>query len=175
MKKYLLFGSLALTLLATGCQVNTGAGANTEETGQQEQTGVDVSTEQQTGDSQFGSLEERISYLEGKLRTVYFDYDKFDIRSDMIDVINANSDIVSNEASDLELRLEGNTDEWGSGSYNFALGTKRAVAVRDALKNKGIQQMQVHSYGETNPVCTEKTQDCWANNRRVEFKLLPKE
>jgi len=29
------------------------------------------------------------------------------------------------------------------------------------------------SYGESNPVCSDKTKDCWAQNRRVDFKLLP--
>lgn len=168
MKKYLLLGSIAMALLATGCETTAGAGANVTETG-----GMDANAT--TGTSQFNTIEERIAYLEGRLQSVYFDYDKFDIRADMIDVVNANSQIINNEASDLELRLEGNTDEWGSGSYNFALGTKRAVSVRDALRNGGIQNAQVHSYGETNPVCSEKTQECWAQNRRVEFKLLPKQ
>ncbi|MDE7316374.1 MAG: OmpA family protein [Helicobacter sp.] len=166
MKKYLLLGSIAMALLATGCEVTEGAGANTTETTQPVQGAVDP--------SQFNTLEERIAYLQDKLQHIRFDYDKFDIRSDMVDVLNANTEILKNEASDLDVRLEGNTDEWGSGSYNFALGTKRAVAVRDALRRNGIRTKQVHSYGETNPICSEKTQECWEQNRRVEFKLLPK-
>jgi peptidoglycan-associated lipoprotein len=27
------------------------------------------------------------------------------------------------------------------------------------------------SLGEGNPACLEKTQECWAKNRRVDFKL----
>ena len=166
MKKYLLLGSIAMALLATGCEVTEGAGANTTETTQPAQGKTDP--------SQFNTLEERIAYLQDKLQHLRFDYDRFDIRADMVDVLNANSEIIKNEASDLDVRLEGNTDEWGSGSYNFALGTKRAVAVRDALRRSGIRTKQVHSYGETNPICSEKTQECWEQNRRVEFKLLPK-
>lgn len=166
MKKYLLLGSIAMALLATGCEVTEGAGANTTETTKPAQTATDP--------SQFNTLEERIAYLQDRLKHIRFDYDKFDIRPDMVEVLNANSEIIKNEASDLDVRLEGNTDEWGSGSYNFALGTKRAVAVRDALRRGGIRTKQVHSYGETNPICSEKTQECWEQNRRVEFKLLPK-
>ncbi len=33
--------------------------------------------------------------------------------------------------------------------------------------------MVMVSYGESNPVCTEHTRECWAKNRRVEFELLP--
>lgn len=166
MKKYLLLGSIAMALLATGCEVTEGAGANTTETTQPAQGTTDP--------TQFNTLEERIAYLQDRLQHIRFDYDKFDIRADMVEVLNANTEILKNEASDLDVRLEGNTDEWGSGSYNFALGTKRAVAVRDALRRNGIRTKQVHSYGETNPICTEKTQECWEQNRRVEFKLLPK-
>lgn len=164
MKKYLLLSSIAMALLATGCEVTEGAGANTTETGKSD---IEAET-----NLHFNTIEERIAYLQGRLQNIQFDYDRFDIRPDMIDVLNANSAILTNEASDLDVRLEGNTDEWGSGSYNFALGTKRAVAVRDALRRSGIQTKQVHSYGETNPICTDKTQECWAQNRRVEFKLL---
>ncbi|MDE6979195.1 MAG: OmpA family protein [Helicobacter sp.] len=167
MKKYLLLGSIAMALLATGCEVTEGAGANTTETTQP--------TQGTTDPSQFNTLEERIAYLQDRLQHIRFDYDRFDIRADMVEVLNANTEILKNEASDFDVRLEGNTDEWGSGSYNFALGTKRAVAVRDALRRNGIRTKQVHSYGETNPICTEKTQECWEQNRRVEFKLLPKQ
>ncbi|MFZ2891352.1 MAG: peptidoglycan-associated lipoprotein, partial [Sulfuricurvum sp.] len=27
------------------------------------------------------------------------------------------------------------------------------------------------SFGESNPVCLNKTQECWEKNRRVDFKL----
>jgi len=71
------------------------------------------------------------------------------------------------------IKVEGNCDEFGSDEYNFALGLKRANAVKAALVNGGVNAdtISMTSLGESNPICLEKTQECWAKNRRVDFKL----
>ena len=73
------------------------------------------------------------------------------------------------------IKLEGNCDEWGSDEYNYALGLRRANAVKAAMTAQGVSadRITMVSYGESNPVCTDKTKECWAHNRRVDFKLLP--
>jgi peptidoglycan-associated lipoprotein len=78
-------------------------------------------------------------------------------------------------AKSLNVKLEGNCDEWGSDEYNFALGLKRAEAVKKVLVADGIDASRISmvSYGKSNPVCTDHTKACWAKNRRVNFKLLP--
>lgn len=100
---------------------------------------------------------------------VYFDYDKFDIREDMMASVKGNAALLKNKT----FKLEGNCDEFGSDEYNFALGLKRANAVKAALVNEGIKadSISMVSLGEGNPACAEKTQECWAKNRRVEVKL----
>ncbi|MFA6756952.1 MAG: OmpA family protein, partial [Sulfurospirillaceae bacterium] len=79
------------------------------------------------------------------------------------------------EAVNLSIKVEGNCDEWGTDEYNYALGLKRAKSVKDALIAEGVpsDRIMVVSYGESNPVCSESNKDCWAKNRRAEFKLLP--
>ncbi|MBV5334989.1 MAG: OmpA family protein [Sulfuricurvum sp.] len=101
--------------------------------------------------------------------SILFDYDKFDIRADMQENVKTNSALVKNKT----FKLEGNCDEFGSDEYNFALGLKRANAVKSALVNEGISadSISMTSLGEGNPVCLEKTQECWAKNRRVDLKL----
>ena len=103
------------------------------------------------------------------ITSILFDYDKFDIRDDMQENIKTNSALVKNKT----FKLEGNCDEFGSDEYNFALGLKRANAVKAALVNEGISadSISMTSLGEGNPVCLEKTQECWAKNRRVDLKL----
>ncbi|MDO8453388.1 MAG: OmpA family protein [Sulfurimonas sp.] len=121
------------------------------------------------------SSEGRIAGIEKKLSTIYFDFDKFNIRADQQTNLTSDASVIKTEASDLTIKLEGNCDEWGSDEYNFALGLKRATTVKDALIASGADASKVTmvSYGESNAVCTEKTKDCWAKNRRVDFKVLP--
>lgn len=106
---------------------------------------------------------------DGALVSILFDYDKFEIREDMQQPMNQNSGLVKGK----NVKLEGNCDEFGSDEYNFALGLKRATAIKNALVNSGMNpdSITMVSFGESNPVCLEKTQECWAKNRRVDFKL----
>ena len=121
------------------------------------------------------SNEMTMASIEGKLASIYFDFDKFNIRTDMKDTLTQDAQIAKESASKFTVKLEGNCDEWGSDEYNFALGLKRADAVKKALVAQGIDASRISmvSYGESNPVCTDKTQECWAKNRRVNFKILP--
>ncbi len=91
----------------------------------------------------------------------------------MQNVVSTNANIFNTEVSGVSIIVEGNCDEWGTDEYNQALGLKRAKAVKEALIAKGVNadRIAVKSYGETNPVCTEKTKACDAQNRRAEFKL----
>ncbi len=109
------------------------------------------------------------STADAQIVNVYFDYDKFDIREDMMGSVKGNAGLLKNKS----FKLEGNCDEFGSDEYNFALGLKRANAVKTALVNEGVNadSISMVSLGEGNPACMEKTQECWAKNRRVEVKL----
>ena len=125
------------------------------------------------GRDNFANINDRIDNLNNTLNKVYFDFDKFNIRTDMQPVVKNNSDIFNNEVAGVSITVEGNCDEWGTDEYNQALGLKRAKAVKQALISNGVSadRISIKSYGETNPVCTEKTKACDALNRRAEFKL----
>jgi len=103
--------------------------------------------------------------------SVYFDFDKFNIRPDMQSVIDSASQELS--GGDYQIVIEGNTDEFGTDEYNYALGTKRAISTRDALVVKGVKRanIRVVSFGESKPVCTNKTKQCYQQNRRADIKI----
>ncbi len=112
------------------------------------------------------------------LDSIHFGFDKYNLTATMRDVATKNStsiNQVSNAYSNVKIKLEGNCDEWGTDEYNYALGLKRAKVTKDALIADGVSadKIMLVSYGESNPVCTDKNVNCWKMNRRVDYRLLP--
>jgi len=183
MKSIVLSGVVAALLVFSGCSSKEVAvDTNKAETIQpvaQEVAPVETETvaaEDSMVNSETTNVSKMsMSDIEAKLSTVYFAFDKYDITPAMQEKIDAAAELGKTAAADYNVKLEGNCDEWGSDEYNFALGLKRADAVKKAFVAEGIDAKRISlvSYGESNPVCTDKTQACWSKNRRVDFKLLP--
>nr|WP_299214992.1 OmpA family protein [uncultured Allomuricauda sp.] len=79
------------------------------------------------------------------------------------------------QAEDTKLNLEGHTDDQGSSETNYDLSQKRAQAVVNFLRRKGIPQSRVQSVigkGEDEPIATNNTNIGRAKNRRVVITLL---
>ena len=112
------------------------------------------------------------------LDSIHFAFDKYSLSTDMRDVATTNATTITNVTDSydsLKIKLEGNCDEWGTDEYNYALGIKRAKVTKDALVADGVDanRIMLVSFGESNPVCTDKNVDCWKMNRRVDYRLLP--
>ena len=73
--------------------------------------------------------------------------------------------------SNLKVIVEGHTDEAGSKEYNFALGDRRAGAVKSFLIDQGIQSscLVAVSYGNEQPIDTSSMETARSKNRRVHF------
>jgi peptidoglycan-associated lipoprotein len=108
--------------------------------------------------------------LISKERSVYFDYDKFDVKSSQAAVVERHGKYLASKAP-LAIRVEGNADERGGREYNLALGQKRADAVVRALKVYGVSDKQVEavSFGKEKPRATGHDEASWAENRRVDL------
>ncbi len=173
MKNSILSLAAVSVLIFSGCsQKNPEIDASMNDSMVQE---VDTPTSVISGDN-FGTTSELISNLKSQLSPVYFGFDKFDIRPDMRNTIaNDASVLKSPNAAKLTIKLEGNCDEFGTDEYNMALGLKRAQSVKKALVMQGVSESKIKtiSYGKNNPVCSNKTNQCWSKNRRVDFDLLP--
>jgi peptidoglycan-associated lipoprotein len=72
------------------------------------------------------------------------------------------------------IKIEGNCDEFGTDEYNYALGLKRAKVVKESLASQGVEysRMVLISYGESSPVCTNMSDECYQRNRRVDLRLV---
>jgi len=103
-------------------------------------------------------------------RTIYFDYDSSEIRSDFQESILAHGQYLA-EHPDASITLEGHSDERGSREYNIGLGERRAQAVRRLLLFQGAadKQVMVVSYGEEKPVLEGHDEASYSKNRRVEI------
>jgi peptidoglycan-associated lipoprotein len=108
------------------------------------------------------------------VQTIYFDFDKSDIRQDQISRLEANAAWLK-EHRGLNFTIEGNCDERGSEKYNQALGNLRANRVKEFLIKEGIDASRIRtiSYGGQRPVCYQATEDCYQKNRRVSFAPIP--
>lgn len=104
------------------------------------------------------------------LQKVYFDFDKYNIRSDAEGTLKGNGDWLQKSKKSAVV-IEGHCDERGTAEYNIALGDRRAKSAKNYLTNLGIgaDRMSTISYGEEKPVATCNSESCWGQNRRAEF------
>lgn len=105
-----------------------------------------------------------------ELPNVYFLLDSDKLEAAAIAVLNKNAVYLKGQAK-LQVVLRGHCDDSGTEEYNFALGSKRAQAVRDYLVDKGIHptRMETVSFGESLPAVEGEDEASRAKNRRVEF------
>ena len=103
-------------------------------------------------------------------RTVYFDYDRFDVKEEFRPLIEAHAKYLR-ENPNAKMLIQGNADERGSREYNVALGQRRSDAVKKMLTLLGAREAQLESVslGEEKPACQEHNEGCWAKNRRGEM------
>ena len=103
-------------------------------------------------------------------RVIHFDFDQYTVKPEYQAVIACHAKYLRDRPSSRQT-LEGHTDERGSREYNMGLGERRGNAVYSALQAAGANssQLTVVSYGEERPLCTESSESCWAQNRRVEI------
>ena len=104
--------------------------------------------------------------------SVYFDFDKSNIKSQYQSVIDNWAKYLSANPS-VDVQIQGNCDERGSAEYNMALGERRADSVEKALESEGVpsSQMSTISYGKERPVCTQHDEACWWQNRRADIVM----
>ena len=104
-------------------------------------------------------------------RSVYFDFDKYNIKPEFKPLVEAHAKYLTTHA-EASCKLEGNADERGSREYNLALGQKRAVSVKSALKVAGVadKQLDTISYGKEKPIADGHNEEAWSQNRRTDIK-----
>ena len=109
-----------------------------------------------------------------KLETVYFDFDKSNIRKDQEAIITKDADFLKKpENAGVKITIEGHCDERGTDEYNIALGDRRAKSSKKFLVNMGVaaDRLETVSFGESRPAQQGHNEEAWKLNRRTEFVI----
>jgi peptidoglycan-associated lipoprotein len=159
----------ALLAFAAGCASKNVPVEDAEDTMDSEFSDGSDSTTTPVPDS--SGQDTRVSAVDIRIPAIYFDYDESEIRSEFRTALSAGARSIKD--ADATVLISGHCDERGSEEYNFALGERRAGAVRKYLYNLGVPlgQMTIVSYGETRPAVKGRGEGAWRLNRRAEFKL----
>jgi peptidoglycan-associated lipoprotein len=99
---------------------------------------------------------------------VYFDFDKYDVRADAAPILSAQAAWLQRYPQ-VMVRIEGNCDERGTREYNFALGARRAEAVRQFLIDHGVAASRITtiSYGKEQPIDSGGDESAWTKDRNA--------
>ncbi|MBU3658163.1 MAG: peptidoglycan-associated lipoprotein Pal [Rhodocyclaceae bacterium] len=100
-------------------------------------------------------------------RSVYFDYDQYDVKGEYKNQLQAHAKFIASEPN-ARVLVQGNTDDRGSREYNLALGQRRADAIKKQLVLMGAPESQIESVslGKEKPKALGDNEAAWAENRR---------
>jgi len=104
---------------------------------------------------------------------VNFDFNSAKLRSEAYPILfHALQTLLRNPEMNVE--IQGYTDNLGSKKYNKKLSLRRAQAVKDYLVAHGVNpsRLTVKGFGEDMPIASNKTAEGRALNRRIEFKII---
>ena len=105
-----------------------------------------------------------------------FEVGKYKVSSKGCEAIKKLSDVLEKN-SQINILIEGHTDNTGSSKINWKLSTERALAITTILlENDSIDAQRVTSAGrgQYSPIDSNKTVEGRARNRRCEIILTPK-
>ncbi len=174
--------SLSLALILSGC-AGTGGGGGEAITGSGPEAGQEgaEAPPEEIKEGVIGEEGIRIpaeaSISEGRTSApflpVYFDYDSYVIRPDMIERMEHNAKVLLDNPG-IRVEIQGNCDERGTNEYNLALGEKRAKAAKDYLVTLGVDPARITtvSLGEEKPLDPGHNEEAWAKNRRDDFIIF---
>ncbi len=113
-----------------------------------------------------GDFEHRVLFTDDSIQ---FDTAKSDLSQDDQAKLTAFAEKLKTDNQNVYIEIQGHADGRGAPTYNMALGTKRADAVRRYLSDQGIPayRMSTISFGEEKPKAPNDTSEGRDMNRRA--------
>ena len=102
---------------------------------------------------------------------IFFDVNSSTVKSEAYPMLDEAVKVLRNNP-DLNVEIQGHTDNTGTAKYNLWLSQKRAESAMNYLVDKGIDpgRLTAKGYGFEQPVASNDTPEGRAKNRRVEFR-----
>lgn len=108
-----------------------------------------------------------------RLNNIFFDFDKYELKDASFPELNRIIEMM-NKNPELQISVEGHTDNIGTVAYNIGLSERRANAVVQYLIKEGIaaERMKAVGWGKSKPIASNDDEIGGRElNRRVEFKI----
>jgi peptidoglycan-associated lipoprotein len=104
---------------------------------------------------------------------VYFEFDRFEVNQQARPTLDAQAAWLQRYPA-VQVRIEGNCDDRGTREYNFALGARRANAVRDYLVSRGLSPARITtvSYGKERPIDPGTDDAAMAKDRNAHTAII---
>lgn len=102
-----------------------------------------------------------------------FEQSKFELLNEALPDLDRIAEMMV-KYTNMELLIEGHTDNQGDFKLNMELSENRVKEVKKYLVGKGIDEnrLQVKGWGSTKPVASNEIEETRKKNRRVEFTIL---
>lgn len=103
---------------------------------------------------------------------IHFDFDKYVLTPQAMMVLDEKA-VYLRDNRNVRVLVEGHCDDRGTNEYNLALGDRRANSAKNYLIKSGVDasRFTTISYGEEQPLCTQRDESCWSKNRRAQFRI----
>lgn len=108
------------------------------------------------------------------LENVFFELNKFDLKSESFEQLDFLADSVLAKYPTMEVVIAGHTDSLGTKEHNDWLSQKRAEAVVARLADRGIarKRLKAEWHGPLLPITSNDTEEGRQKNRRVTFQIV---
>lgn len=107
------------------------------------------------------------------MRDINFEFDSAVLEESSFSSIDALADFLRYNP-EIKIEVSGHTDDSGSYEHNQTLSEARAMAVKEALLIRGVEEsrLTIAGYGDTRPVAPNDSEENKALNRRVEVRII---
>lgn len=105
---------------------------------------------------------------------VLFDFDEYELKKEAKDTLDDIILTLTRFDKEVEIAIDGHTDNVGNEDYNLELSEKRAQEVKKYLTKDGqLQdgQIKTRGLGDSKPIASNETESGQAKNRRVEIVI----